>query len=164
MCTDCGCGERPGDPHDHGDHDHHEHDHHDHPEHDHPEHDHDHDHHDRGRPDPDRTLTIRRRILQHNDDLAAQLRGEFAREQVFVVNMVSSPGSGKTELLRRTMTALAPDVRVAAVTGDLATENDADRLSASGAPVRQILTGTMCHLEADMVADAIAETSARISA
>jgi hydrogenase nickel incorporation protein HypB len=147
MCTDCGCGERPADLHDHD---------HDHP-HDH-ELPHDHDHDDDGpQHDSDGTLTIRRRILQHNDDLAAQLRVEFARQNVYVVNVVSSPGSGKTELLQRTMVELQPDVRVAAVTGDLATENDADRLGTAGAPVRQILTGTMCHLEADMVADAIAD-------
>jgi hydrogenase nickel incorporation protein HypB len=103
------------------------------------------------------TRTIRRRILQHNEDLAAELRADFERAGVFVVNVVSSPGSGKTELLQRTMAALHPGVRVAAVTGDLATENDADRLALSGAPVRQILTGTMCHLEADMVAEAISE-------
>lgn len=106
---------------------------------------------------PGETRTIRRRILQHNEDLAAELRDDFERAGVFVVNVVSSPGSGKTELLQRTMAALHPGVRVAAVTGDLATENDADRLGLSGAPVRQILTGTMCHLEADMVADAIAD-------
>lgn len=103
------------------------------------------------------TRTIRRRILQHNEDLAAELRDDFERAGVFVVNVVSSPGSGKTELLQRTMAALHPGVRVAAVTGDLATENDAVRLGLSGAPVRQILTGTMCHLEADMVAEAISE-------
>ena len=151
MCTDCGCGERPADPHGHD----HLHDH-DHPHgHDHP---HDHDRDDQVRQhDRDGTLTIRRRILQDNDDLAAQLRVEFARQNVYVVNVVSSPGSGKTELLQRTMAELRPDVRVAAVTGDLATENDANRLGTAGAPVRQILTGTMCHLEADMVADAIAD-------
>ena len=101
-------------------------------------------------------MLIRQRILRHNDDLAAGLRDDFAGHGVFVVNVVSSPGAGKTELLRRTIDELQPGVRVAAVTGDLATENDAVRLGATGAPVRQILTGTMCHLEADMVADAIA--------
>lgn len=139
MCTDCGCGERPNVEHDqdHG----HNHGH---------DHSHDHD------PVGDRTISIRRKILAHNDDLAAGLRDQFARHRVYVVNLVSSPGSGKTELLQRTMTELQPSLRLAAVTGDLATENDAERLAASGAPVRQILTGTMCHLEADMVADAIA--------
>ena len=147
MCTDCGCGERPGADLGHHDHDHH-----------HGGHDHDHDHegHDHGGGgETARTVGIRQRILAHNDELAAGLRASFAEHGVLIVNLVSSPGSGKTELLQRTMTELQPDVRVAAVTGDLATENDADRLAASGAPVRQILTGTMCHLEADMVADAI---------
>ena len=100
-------------------------------------------------------MDVERRILSHNDDLAAALRDRFARHGVFVVNLVSGPGSGKTELLQRTMSDLRPHLRVAAVTGDLATENDAARLAESGAPARQILTGTMCHLEADMVAAAI---------
>lgn len=139
MCTDCGCGERPGatEAHVHT-------------------HDQDHEHVDRDI-DPDRTLTIRKKILAHNDDLAAELRSRFADHGLLVVNIVSSPGSGKTELLQRTMGEMRPGLRVAAVTGDLATENDANRLAVSGAPVRQILTGTMCHLEADMVADAIAD-------
>ena len=151
MCTDCGCAERPGEPDDepHG----HSHDHgHEH------SHSHDHAHADgggHGDPVEPTTFSIRRKILAHNDDLAAELRGRFAEHGVFAVNVVSSPGSGKTELLQRTMADLQPGLRVAAITGDLATENDADRLAASGAPVRQILTGTMCHLEADMVADAI---------
>jgi hydrogenase nickel incorporation protein HypB len=72
---------------------------------------------------------------------------------------VSGPGAGKTELLRRTLVELGKTQRCAAVTGDLATANDAARLAQSGAPARQILTGTMCHLEASMVADAIAEWS-----
>jgi hydrogenase nickel incorporation protein HypB len=149
MCTDCGCGERPDDEHDFvGRHSHVA-------DHDHP-HDHDHSH-VHAEQQGARTLTIRRRILAHNDDLAAALRDDFTAHGVFVVNLVSSPGSGKTELLQRTMTALRNDLRVAAVTGDLATEHDATRLAESGAPVRQILTGTMCHLEADMVADAIAD-------
>lgn len=147
MCTDCGCGKRPED--DRVGRNSHVADH------DHP-HDHDHSHVDAEQQET-RTLTIRRRILTHNDDLAAALRDEFTAHGVFVVNLVSSPGSGKTELLQRTMTALRDDLRVAAVTGDLATEHDATRLAESGAPVRQILTGTMCHLEADMIADAIAD-------
>ena len=81
----------------------------------------------------------------------------FARNGVFVANLVSSPGSGKTELLRRTMIELSETHRTAAVTGDLATENDASRLAESGSLAKQILTGTMCHLEADMVSNAISE-------
>ena len=72
---------------------------------------------------------------------------------------LSWPGRGKTELLRRTLVELGKNRRCAAVTGDLATANDASRLAQSGAPAKQILTGTMCHLEADMVAAAIAEWS-----
>ena len=104
-----------------------------------------------------RILDIRKKILNKNDQLARDLRERFVRNGVFVANLVSSPGSGKTELLRRTMAELNNTHTSAAVTGDLATENDADRLAQSGALAKQILTGTMCHLEADMVANAIAE-------
>lgn len=106
---------------------------------------------------PPRILEVRRKILGKNDRLARDLRGEFARHGVFVTNMVSGPGAGKTELLRRTLFALRGDYRLAAVTGDLATENDAARLAESGVPARQILTGTMCHLEVEMVQQAISE-------
>lgn len=104
-----------------------------------------------------RIIKIRKKILEKNDHLAQQLRGRFERHRVFVANFVSSPGSGKTELLARTLAALNVDYRPAAVVGDLATENDAKRLASSGAPTKQILTGTMCHLEADMVQNAIGE-------
>lgn len=72
-----------------------------------------------------------------------------------MVSLVSSPGSGKTAFLEKTLTLLRPDFRVAALVGDLATENDAARLARSGAPVKQITTGTLCHLEAAMVRDAL---------
>jgi len=104
---------------------------------------------------PPRILELRTKILKKNDELARDLRAEFRRSEVFVVNVVSGPGAGKTELLTRTLSLLSATHRVAAVVGDLATENDARRLAASGAPVKQILTGTMCHLEADMVRAAI---------
>ena len=81
----------------------------------------------------------------------------FASAGVFVVSLVSSPGAGKTAFLERTLTALAPAHRVAALVGDLATENDAVRLARSGAPVKQIVTGTVCHLEAEMIDRAVAE-------
>ncbi len=84
--------------------------------------------------------------------LAQDLRAVFARYGIFVANLVSSPGAGKTELLRRTMAELSQSFTPAAVTGDLATENDAGRLAESGALSKQILTGTRCHLEADMAA------------
>ena len=102
-----------------------------------------------------RIVEVRKNILRKNDELARDLRTRFAEASVLVVSIVSGPGSGKTELLARTLAALQPEYRIAAVTGDLATENDAQRLATSGAPARQILTGTMCHLEASMVAEAI---------
>lgn len=104
-----------------------------------------------------RILEVRKKILSKNDQLADELRADFARNGVFVANIVSSPGSGKTELLRRTMMELNKTHTSAAVTGDLATENDASRLAESGAMAKQILTGTMCHLEADLVANAIGD-------
>jgi hydrogenase nickel incorporation protein HypB len=103
-----------------------------------------------------RILEVRKKLLGKNDELARELRAEFTRQGVFVANLVSGPGAGKTELLRRTLTELMrAGYRPAAVTADLATENDAARLAESGAPARQILTGTMCHLEVELVQDAI---------
>ncbi|GAH15225.1 unnamed protein product, partial [marine sediment metagenome] len=104
-----------------------------------------------------RIIDVKKKILGKNDQMAQALRAEFARHGVFVANLVSSPGAGKTELLRATMAELRKTYTPAAVTGDLATENDATRLLESGALAKQILTGTMCHLEVDMVQNAIAE-------
>ncbi len=101
-----------------------------------------------------RIVEIRQNALKRNDMIARELRERFQRAGVFVVNLVSSPGAGKTMLLERTLAALGPR-RVAALVGDLATENDALRLARSGAPVRQIVTGTVCHLEADMIRSAL---------
>jgi len=99
-----------------------------------------------------RLLDLREAVLNKNDALAADLRQQFAQANTFVLNWVSSPGSGKTALLEATLTAMHDrGLSVAALVGDLATENDADRLKRSGAPVRQIVTDGMCHLEADMV-------------
>jgi hydrogenase nickel incorporation protein HypB len=103
-----------------------------------------------------RILQVRTQILKKNDELARAMRADFHAAGVYVINVVSSPGAGKTELLTKVLSALiARGLRCAAVVGDLATENDALRLSVSGAPTRQILTGTVCHLEADMVARAL---------
>lgn len=98
-----------------------------------------------------RLLEVRQNVLKHNDVVARELRARFREAGVFVVSLVSSPGSGKTRFLETTLSALKPRCRVAALVGDLATENDAARLARSGAPVRQIVTGTVCHLEAEMV-------------
>ena len=99
-----------------------------------------------------RIIQVRERVLKQNDILARDLRVRFAEAGVFVVSLVSSPGSGKTAFLEKTLTLLKERCRVAALVGDLATDNDARRLARSGAPVKQIITGTVCHLDAEMVA------------
>jgi hydrogenase nickel incorporation protein HypB len=104
-----------------------------------------------------RLLEIRQGVLSKNDELAQSLREQFHRAGTMAINLVSSPGTGKTALLERTLAQMAPRYRVAALVGDLATDNDAKRLARSGASVRQIVTGSMCHLEAEMVADHLAD-------
>ena len=99
-----------------------------------------------------RLVEVRQNVLKQNDLLARLLRQRFEDAGVFVVSLVSSPGSGKTTLLEKTLTRLLGNgCKVAALVGDLATENDAARLARSQAPVKQIVTGTVCHLDADMV-------------
>jgi hydrogenase nickel incorporation protein HypB len=104
-----------------------------------------------------RIVEVRRNILKRNDEIAHTLRQRFQDAGVFVVSLVSSPGSGKTAFLEKTLTLLGRTCRAAALVGDLATDNDAARLARSGAPVKQISTGTVCHLEAAMVQDALAD-------
>src|SRR5688572_20953089 len=104
-----------------------------------------------------RIVEVRQHVLKKNDMLARTLRARFEAAGVCVVSLVSSPGSGKTTLLEHTLAALAPTARVAALVGDLATDRDAERLRKAGAPVRQITTGTVCHLDASMVDAALAE-------
>src|ERR1700687_4341452 len=105
-------------------------------------------------PEP-RLVEVRKNVLKQNDMVARALRARFRAAGVFVVSLVSSPGSGKTAFLEKTLTLLRPHYRVAALVGDLATENDAARLGCSQAPVKQITTGTLCHLEAAMVEKAL---------
>ena len=102
-----------------------------------------------------RLVEVRQKVLKRNDLLARELRERFRKAGVYVVSLVSSPGSGKTAFLERTLTLLRPKARVAALVGDLATDNDAVRLARSMAPVRQITTGSICHLDAEMVAKAL---------
>jgi hydrogenase nickel incorporation protein HypB len=105
-----------------------------------------------------RILEVRTRILKANDEVARGMRREFERAGTLVVNLVSGPGTGKTALLEETLRRLhAGGVPVAAVVGDLETDNDARRLARSGAPVRQIMTHGLCHLEADVVRKEIAD-------
>lgn len=154
MCDHCGCGlpESPAtisgaDTH------HHEHEH---------EHEHGHDHHEHGEghshghgAEERQTLELRRTILEKNDRLAERNRGFFQARGVLVLNFLSSPGSGKTTLISETIRRLGKRLRTAVVAGDLATDNDARRLRSSGAPVVQINTGTVCHLDAEMLARAL---------
>ena len=99
-----------------------------------------------------RIVELRQGILKKNDELARGLRTRFEAAGVLVLNLVSSPGTGKTAFLERTLRELrAQDSRAAALVGDLETDNDARRLAASGAPVRQINTHGICHLEAEMI-------------
>ena len=104
-----------------------------------------------------RIIEVRQNVLKQNDIVARTLRKRFHDAGVFVVSLVSSPGAGKTALLEKTLTLLRQQYRVAALVGDLATENDAVRLARSQAPVKQITTGTVCHLEAAMVQSALSE-------
>jgi len=103
-----------------------------------------------------RIVEVRQNILKHNDEVARSLRKRFEQAGVSVISLVSSPGAGKTAFLERTLTLLREQgMNPAAIVGDLATDNDAARLSRSNAPVKQITTGTLCHLEAAMIEKAI---------
>ena len=163
MCDTCGCGtegkpliRRPGesdDNHHHG-HDHtHDHSHgHSHGHH----HDHDHSHdggHQHG--EGHRKVEVERDILSANTLLAERNRGFFEARKIFSINMMSSPGSGKTSLLERTITDLRDRRNFYVVEGDQQTLNDAERIEATGAPAIQINTGNGCHLDAEMVNEAL---------
>jgi hydrogenase nickel incorporation protein HypB len=175
MCDHCGCGLSAGTPvtvsgHHHPDPPGHEHTHGDGHRHTHP-HSHEHGHgHDHDHPHPQhsheagaeerQTIELRRAILEKNDRLAERNRGFFRARGLLVLNVLSSPGSGKTTLIGETVRRLGARLKTAVIVGDLATDNDARRLRESGAPVVQINTGAVCHLEADMVARAFKELDA----
>jgi hydrogenase nickel incorporation protein HypB len=99
------------------------------------------------------------KVLNENARVASELRERFHEHRVLVVNLISSPGSGKTTLLEKTLEALPKNTRVAVLTGDLQTENDANRLKRYGFPVKQIVTGGTCHLDARMIEKHIADWS-----
>ena len=185
MCRDCGCGLPGEEPigvsahhhheHEHGPHSHsheheHEHEHgpglhhgeehahaHSHPHSHTHSHSHEHGHtHDHEHSHPDRrTLELRQSILAKNERLAERNRGFFHARGLLTLNVLSSPGSGKTTLLRETIRVLQKKLKAGVIVGDLATDNDSERLRETGAPVVQITTGTVCHLEAEMVARAV---------
>ncbi len=157
MCTTCGC---PTTDHTHD----HKHDHkHDHEHEHHHKHDHTHSHegsdkhshghsHRHGTESGTRTtIAIEEDILGKNNRLAGFNRALFKDKSIFVLNLVSSPGSGKTTLLERTLRDLSDTLRCAVIEGDQQTDNDARRIAATGVPVRQINTGTGCHLDAHMI-------------
>lgn len=133
-------------PHEHSNsHGHHRHDHD-------PSHDHDHRAHAAGS-----IVELEARILARNDTLAAKNRAWLAGREILALNLVSSPGAGKTSLLERTIRDLKSELKLSVVEGDQATARDGQRIRAAGAPVVQVNTGTACHLEADMVARGLAE-------
>ena len=96
-------------------------------------------------------VALERKVLSENDRVAGELRERFAQRGILVLNFISSPGSGKTALLERTLEAFPAGTRVAVLTGDIQTDNDAQRLARYGFPVRQISTGGACHLDARMI-------------
>lgn len=169
MCGTCGCGSNENgvviskpnsDNHTHLHH-HHEHEHgHHHHSHDHGHshgHHHDHEHHHHEHDVRHKVLEVEKDILQSNQIQAAKNRGYFDAKDVFALNLVSSPGSGKTSLLERTLKDLKDDIPFYVIEGDQQTQNDANRIDALHVPVIQINTGKGCHLESDMVYEAVKE-------
>ena len=146
MCGTCGCGEEdkikysiPGkniEEHTHS----HDHGHH---------HNHDHDH------SHSHEIQLEVDVLSKNNKLAERNRGYFEALNIKALNLVSSPGSGKTSLLERTIKEIGNDIKLYIIEGDQQTTNDADRISRAGAPVIQINTGNGCHLDADMINNAV---------
>jgi hydrogenase nickel incorporation protein HypB len=103
-----------------------------------------------------RTIQVRERVMQRNDELASDVRRRLAEERVVSLNLVSSPGAGKTLLLERTLAALSGELEMAVVTGDVQTQNDADRLAAcTERLVQAVVTGGACHLDARQVTEAL---------
>jgi hydrogenase nickel incorporation protein HypB len=139
MCTTCGCS--PVENHSH-DHDHKKHAHNGH---------HHHHHHEKADGEISKRIAVETDILDKNNRLAAGNRALFASQGVFALNLVSSPGSGKTTILERTLREMAGTVRCAVIEGDQQTDNDAVRIAATGVQVKQINTGAGCHLDAHMV-------------
>ena len=164
MCGTCGCGSenngptilKPGE-HKHSHEEHHHHDEHSHSHDDHHHHHHDgHSHtHSHIHDHKHKVLEIEQDILNNNAVLAARNRGYFEAKHIFALNLVSSPGSGKTSILERTLADLNMEMSFYVIEGDQQTMNDANRIDALNIPVVQINTGKGCHLESDMVYEAV---------
>lgn len=171
MCVTCGCSSDENEvkiirvdgktvehshSHDHGNGPHiHSHTH----DHNHEHHHHDHDHHHDHSHNPIKEIDLERDILHKNDLLAERNKGYFEAKNIFAINLVSSPGSGKTSLLERTIADLKNDISFAVIEGDQQTTNDADRIAALEVPVIQINTGKGCHLDSEMISKGVKELS-----
>ena len=148
MCVNCGCGSgenevkitAPGEENHHHNHDH-EHQHHDHT------HDHSHNH--------SRLVQVETDILSKNNLLAERNKGYFEAKNIIALNLMSSPGSGKTTLLEKTINQLINKISISVIEGDQQTLNDANRIKNAGAPVVQINTGNGCHLDSEMINNAV---------
>ncbi|ACF13614.1 hydrogenase accessory protein HypB [Chloroherpeton thalassium ATCC 35110] len=143
--------------HEHGHGHHHHHDHEHGHEHHHHEHGHGHHHHHDHEHSHSRTVEIEQDVLLKNNLLAERNRGYFEAKGIFALNLVSSPGSGKTTFLEKTISDLKETVNFAVIEGDQQSMRDADRIHATGVPVVQVNTGKGCHLDADMVNRSIKE-------
>jgi hydrogenase nickel incorporation protein HypB len=130
MCQDCGCTQAH----------HHHHQHTDGTVHAHPQ------------DAPTRLISVQARVLSHNDDMAAQNRAWLQQRRILTLNLISSPGTGKTLLLEKTVTYLKDHLGVAVITGDLQTDHDKQRIARTGVPVEQIETQDACHLDASQIA------------
>jgi hydrogenase nickel incorporation protein HypB len=104
-------------------------------------------------------ITIERKVLEKNDEVARQNREAFADHGIFVLNMVSSPGAGKTSILERTLENLRDKLRIAVIEGDVQTDLDARRVAKYNVPAVQIVTRGGCHLEANLVKEAMGSLS-----
>lgn len=102
-------------------------------------------------------ITIERKVLEKNDEIAGQNRELFRKKGIYAINMVSSPGAGKTSILERTLEVLKKNVRLAVIEGDVQTDLDAQRVARYGLPVVQIVTQGGCHLEANLIRDALGQ-------
>ena len=167
MCVTCGCSSDENEvkiikvdgktishshSHDHGNGPHvhsHSHDH----DHEHHHHDHDHSH------SHIMEIDLEKDILHKNDLLAERNKGYFEAKNIYAINLVSSPGSGKTSLLERTIADLKSEISFGVIEGDQQTSNDADRIAALEVPVIQINTGKGCHLDSEMISKAVKQLS-----